>query len=104
MPAASQNQIDGVGASLSFGSLCKSTRAFSNKCLAIAAAGVSGLLISLAIGCAGRATSATPSVKVSEVTLFGDLDCFRIETPTATYLYGTPVAAYVRQERGQQAN
>jgi hypothetical protein len=37
---------------------------------------------------------AETSVRVSETTLFGDLDCFRIETPTATYLYGKRGAGF----------
>lgn len=45
-----------------------------------------GFLLLLA-GCATSVPPA-PSVRVTEVTLYGDLDCFRIETPAATYLYG----------------
>jgi len=30
----------------------------------------------------------TQPLRVSEVTLFGDMDCLRIETPSATYVYG----------------
>jgi len=37
---------------------------------------------------------AETAVHVSEATLFGDLDCFRIETPTATYLYGKRGAGF----------
>jgi hypothetical protein len=33
-------------------------------------------------------------VRVSEVTLHGDMDCFKIETPTATYLYGKKGAGF----------
>ncbi|MBL9212710.1 MAG: hypothetical protein JNL92_19770 [Opitutaceae bacterium] len=33
-------------------------------------------------------------VRVSETTLFGDLDCFRIETPAATYLFGRRGAGF----------
>ncbi len=33
-------------------------------------------------------------VRVSETTLFGDLDCFRIETPAATYLFGKRGAGF----------
>lgn len=34
------------------------------------------------------------SVGISEVTLHGDMDCFRIETPTATYVYGKRGAGF----------
>ncbi len=33
-------------------------------------------------------------VRVSETTIHGDMDCFRIETPTATYLYGKRGAGF----------
>ena len=33
-------------------------------------------------------------MRVSEVTLFGDMDCYKIETPTATYLYGKRGAGF----------
>lgn len=33
-------------------------------------------------------------VRVSETTLFGDLDCFRIETPAATYVFGKRGAGF----------
>ncbi len=33
-------------------------------------------------------------VRVSEVTIHGDLECFRIATPTATYLYGKRGAGF----------
>lgn len=35
-----------------------------------------------------RAGDEPPRVRVSEVTIHGDMDCFRVETPTATYLLG----------------
>lgn len=35
-----------------------------------------------------------PLVRLSDVTLFGDLECFRIETPHATYLYGKRGAGF----------
>lgn len=38
--------------------------------------------------------AAGPSVRVAEVTLFGDMECFRIETPSATYLYGKRGAGF----------
>src|SRR5262249_12166731 len=31
---------------------------------------------------------AAATVRVSEVNLFGDMDCFKVETPNATYVYG----------------
>lgn len=34
------------------------------------------------------------SVRVSEVTLHGDMDCFKVETPTATYMYGKKGAGF----------
>ena len=34
------------------------------------------------------------SVRVSEVTIHGDMDCFRVETPTATYVYGKRGAGF----------
>ena len=34
------------------------------------------------------------SVRVSELTILGDLDCFRVQTPTATYLYGKRGAGF----------
>ncbi len=34
------------------------------------------------------------SVRVSEVTIHGDMDCFKVETPTATYVYGKRGAGF----------
>ena len=34
-----------------------------------------------------------PIVRVSEVTVHNDMDCFQVETPTATYVYGKRVRA-----------
>ena len=34
------------------------------------------------------------AIRVSEVTLFGDMDCLRIETSSATYLYGKRGAGF----------
>lgn len=48
------------------------------------------LLVALAI----RTLAADPEIRVSTVTLFTDLECFRIETPTATYLYGKRGAGF----------
>lgn len=36
----------------------------------------------------------SPSIRVSDVTLFGDMECLRIETPTCTYLYGKSGAGF----------
>src|SRR5262245_31211138 len=36
----------------------------------------------------------TAALTVSEATLFGDLECLRIQTPTATYLYGKRGAGF----------
>jgi hypothetical protein len=38
--------------------------------------------------------TAQPQVEVSEITLLGDMDCFRIKTPGATYLYGKRGAGF----------
>jgi hypothetical protein len=35
-----------------------------------------------------------PGVSVSEVTLFGDMECFRVTTPSATYVYGKRGAGF----------
>src|SRR5258706_11840506 len=50
------------------------------------------LLLILLCGCATPPSS--DSVRVSEVTLFGDMECLRIETPSATYLYGKRGAGF----------
>ena len=34
------------------------------------------------------------SIRVSDVTLFGDMECLRIETPGATYVYGKRGAGF----------
>src|SRR5215510_8482356 len=39
-------------------------------------------------------TSAAPPVSVTDEVLFGDMECFRIETPSATYLYGKRGAGF----------
>ena len=33
-------------------------------------------------------------MRVSEITVHGDMDCFRVETPTATYVYGKRGAGF----------
>lgn len=50
-----------------------------------------GLMV-LGSGCSSLPRSS--SIRVSEVTLFGDLDCLRIETRSATYLYGKRGAGF----------
>ncbi len=40
------------------------------------------------------ASAQKQSINVSDEILFGDLDCFRIETPSATYLYGKRGAGF----------
>jgi hypothetical protein len=35
-----------------------------------------------------------PGVRVSEVTIHGDMDCFKVETPTAIYVYGKRGAGF----------
>src|SRR5215510_10777527 len=39
-------------------------------------------------------TSAAPPVSVTDEVLFGDMECFRIETPSATYVYGKQGAGF----------
>ena len=38
--------------------------------------------------------AAADPIRVSDVTLHGDIDCFKIETPTATYVYGKKGAGF----------
>ena len=45
-----------------------------------------------ALGSAAKA--AADAIRVSDATLFGDLDCFKIETPSATYVYGKKGAGF----------
>jgi hypothetical protein len=45
------------------------------------------------LGCAGSG-GAGETLRVREVTLFGDLECFRVETPSAVYLYGKKGAGF----------
>src|SRR6267154_5041362 len=49
-------------------------------------------LLILLCGCATPPSS--DPVRVSAVTLFGDMECLRIETPSATYLYGKRGAGF----------
>src|SRR5689334_8278855 len=63
--------------------------------------GINLLSLSLALGLwfvstgsvTAQASGADP-VRVSEVTLFGDMECFQIETPSATYLFGKRGAGF----------
>ena len=41
-----------------------------------------------------RGDGSRAPVRVSEVTVHGDMDCFRVETPTATYVYGKRGAGF----------
>ena len=51
-------------------------------------------IAALAGGCVSRQT---PNfVRVSEVTLHGDMECLKIETPVATYFYGKRGAGFAR--------
>src|SRR6185503_3798749 len=50
------------------------------------------VVATFACGCASQPTR--HFVRVSEVTLHGDMDCFKIETPTATYFYGKRGAGF----------
>jgi putative heme-binding domain-containing protein len=43
---------------------------------------------------ANAAAQPKAAVNVSETTLFGDMDCLRIETPAATYVYGKRGAGF----------
>lgn len=46
------------------------------------------LLLALFFPALLQAADPAATVRVSDTTLFGDMACFKIETPTATYLYG----------------
>jgi hypothetical protein len=54
------------------------------------------LLFSTALVAASLASTfaADPELRVSDITLFGDMECFKIETPSATYLYGKRGAGF----------
>src|SRR5262245_20128336 len=49
-------------------------------------------IVALAGGCVTRQTP--DFVRVSEVTLHRDMECFKIETPSATYFYGKRGAGF----------
>lgn len=54
-----------------------------------------GILRSLLlILCWGVASAGDAPIRVSEVTLFGDMECIKIVTPAATYLYGKRGAGF----------
>jgi len=58
--------------------------------LFLAGAGViSTVFLASCAGLAGR-----DAIRVTEVTLFGDMDCLRIETASATYVYGKRGAGF----------
>lgn len=49
----------------------------------------------VAVACGGWLAAAGPAFgQVSEVVLHGDMECFRVQTPTATYLYGKRGAGF----------
>src|SRR5580765_5885343 len=52
------------------------------------------LLAVLLFGCSPLPTG--QAVRVSDVTLFSDMECLRIETPAATYYYGKRGAGFAR--------
>src|SRR5262245_45971614 len=47
-------------------------------------------------------SGAGPVISISETNLFGDMDCFEIRTPHATYLYGKRGAGFasIRDREG----
>jgi hypothetical protein len=51
----------------------------------------------LRIGASGASAGApkVPAVRVSEVTMHGEMDCYKVETPSATYIYGKRGAGFV---------
>ncbi len=53
-----------------------------------------GSLIRIRAQSDGVAYAPSASVRVSETTIHGDMDCFKIETPTATYVYGKRGAGF----------
>jgi putative heme-binding domain-containing protein len=54
-----------------------------------------GSLLRIGTDRANVEMSKTPIVRVSEVTVHGDMDCYKVETPTATYVYGKRGAGFV---------
>ena len=53
-----------------------------------------GSLLSIRVPARTEGSGADREVRVGEVTIHGDMDCFRIETATATYLYGKRGAGF----------
>ncbi|MDR3633882.1 MAG: PQQ-dependent sugar dehydrogenase, partial [Isosphaeraceae bacterium] len=54
-----------------------------------------GSLLRICAAPPGGVRPEVSTVRVSEVTVHGDMDCFRVETPTATYVYGKRGAGFV---------
>ncbi len=53
-----------------------------------------GTLLRIGTERARVSSAKTPIVRVSEVTIHKDMDCFQVETPTATYIYGKRGAGF----------
>ena len=53
-----------------------------------------GSMLRISFNTPSAATSEATTVRVSEVTIHGDMDCYKIETPAATYLYGKRGAGF----------
>jgi hypothetical protein len=53
-----------------------------------------GAVFALGIVLASGGLAQEVGVRVSEATLHGDMDCYKVETPTATYLYGKRGAGF----------
>ena len=54
-----------------------------------------GSLLRIGTERASVVASKDPIVRLSEVTVHKDMDCFQVETPTATYVYGKRGAGFV---------
>lgn len=54
----------------------------------------SSFIALLALAVVSLRCAAAEPIVVSDATLFGDMECFKIETPTATYLYGKRGAGF----------
>ncbi len=57
--------------------------------------GGTGSLVKISAEPSSARTPQDSLVRVSEVTVQNDVDCFKVETPTATYLYGKRGAGFV---------
>jgi putative heme-binding domain-containing protein len=53
-----------------------------------------GTLLRIRADAPSRGSPEVAAVRVSEVTLHGDMDCYKVETPSATYLYGKRGAGF----------